>query len=1182
MPEDNKPSQNKDHSKKNSLQDQKLAPGSPKLQSEKKSTLRNKLMNTAQPADVSVPITQTPGTLGTGSAKASPINISSTKLNSIMSVSNLQPSAAVSKASTAKTGLSLSKTDRSKSQHYVRQQIQAGVPVSQLPKVNRLMNSDGKCQRVWEVAALVLSCYIPNVYIEKVLKKTDPGVKQAYREKVALCTISALMCIFLCFFTFFYQSSSCPPPNGSQYNFKDIKGGNYLPAGKVVVYGQVYDIKSWFNEKHPAIQGVQSMGKLISEGAPYDISGMFEWDNGACAQFSNVRPDCDYAKIFSKQFSGKSGLRHCHKLSSSDSILSPLRVGDVYFTWESVTEQAPSGSKSNYMVYNGLVLDMGRYLSGEQQFGPEVDLLVRRALGSDASSYFGKSPELKQIGDCMAAMYTAGTIEKDPILCLAANTILNIALIMICSLVMVRFILAVFFGWFLSWQLGKIQASRTLFQVAAGSDVENKHVQSVGTGVTAATHPQSFSLFHVVDFDVRYRELYTLCLVTAYSEGEAGLRTTIDSLAQTDYHDNYKLIFVVADGVVQGAGNPKPTGDIVLDMMQLDEAMHGPVTYETVVDEKTKEEKKILKCRNSEPQSYKAIGAGSKQHNMAKIYCGTYLTGNRRVAMILVYKFGTPAEQSGAKAGNRGKRDSQIVLMDFLSKIMLNEPLSAAQYDLFLKWSHIMTVQNDSVVKVTPDMFEIVLMVDADTKVLPDSLSRMVSVMQRDPSVMGLCGETRIMNKNESWVSMIQVFEYYTSHHLDKAFESIFGGVTCLPGCFCMYRIKAPKPLPLHLRDEPNAEELCDWIPIISNPDIVADYSESNVDTLHKKNLLLLGEDRYLTTLMLRTFPKRKMMFVPKALCKTQVPAEFQVLLSQRRRWINSTVHNLMELILVRELCGTFCFSMQFVVFLGLVGTATLPAAIIFTLVMIIRSAISEPQWVPLGLLAAILGLPAVLIMLTAGKTIYIYYMLIYLLALPVWNFVLPVYAFWHFDDFSWGQTRQVAGEKKGGDAHGHGGEDEAGKNNATIDTKLWVEWERERRRQLSEQKLDDPFGKVLASSDGLTKYGQSNKRKGFIHRFFDRKPEAMQKSASTKTGTSDTQQKESLPPQIDTKMAKLRPDVPISANLQQQQTPHTTNTGVSSALPLPSPAIAVRKKATQEDAGQNDAKSKKLTRKQV
>jgi hypothetical protein len=33
-------------------------------------------------------------------------------------------------------------------------------------------------------------------------------------------------------------------------------------------------------------------------------------------------------------------------------------------------------------------------------------------------------------------------------------------------------------------------------------------------------------------------------------------------------------------------------------------------------------------------------------------------------------------------------------------------------------------------------------------------------------------------------VTMIQVFEYYTNHHMKKAFESAFGCVTCLPGCF--------------------------------------------------------------------------------------------------------------------------------------------------------------------------------------------------------------------------------------------------------------------------------------------------------------------------------------------------------------------------------------------------------------
>jgi chitin synthase len=237
-----------------------------------------------------------------------------------------------------------------------------------------------------------------------------------------------------------------------------------------------------------------------------------------------------------------------------------------------------------------------------------------------------------------------------------------------------------------------------------------------------------------------------------------------------------------------------------------------------------------------------------------------------------------------------------------------------------------------------------------------------------------------------------------------------------------MYRIKAPK----------GGQNY--WVPILANPDVVEHYSENVVDTLHKKNLLLLGEDRYLSTLMLKTFPKRKQVFVPQAVCKTTVPDEFKVLLSQRRRWINSTVHNLMELVLVRDLCGTFCFSMQFVVFIELIGTVVLPAAIAFTfylskvsrrssgLMMLILYSVAiaikaailhtAAPVIPLILLALILGLPAILIVITAHRWSYVAWMLVYLLSLPIWNFVLPTYAFWKFDDFSWGDTRKTAGEK--------------------------------------------------------------------------------------------------------------------------------------------------------------------------
>ena len=269
----------------------------------------------------------------------------------------------------------------------------------------------------------------------------------------------------------------------------------------------------------------------------------------------------------------------------------------------------------------------------------------------------------------------------------------------------------------------------------------------------------------------------------------------------------------------------------------------------------------------------------------------------------MVVKCGTEEERaaksqeelSKKKAGNRGKRDSQLILMQFLSRVNFDDRMTELDYDIFWKIQKITG-------GITADYYQLLLMVDADTVINSTSIRYMVQTMVNDPKVMGLCGETRISNKMQSWVTMIQVYEYFTSHNLGKAFESVFGGVTCLPGCFCMYRIKA------------TTAKKDQFVPLLVNPDIVACYSENIVDTLHKKNLFLLGEDRFLSTLMLGSFPRRKMVYVPQAICHTTVPHTYKILQSQRRRWINSTIHNLLELVFLPTLCGTFCLSMQFVI----------------------------------------------------------------------------------------------------------------------------------------------------------------------------------------------------------------------------------------------------------------------------
>ncbi|KAJ1938652.1 hypothetical protein EC988_007526, partial [Linderina pennispora] len=180
------------------------------------------------------------------------------------------------------------------------------------------------------------------------------------------------------------------------------------------------------------------------------------------------------------------------------------------------------------------------------------------------------------------------------------------------------------------------------------------------------------------------------------------------------------------------------------------------------------------------------------------------------------------------------------------------------------------------------------------------------------------------------------------------------------------------------------------------------------------KNLLSLGEDRYLTTLMMKNFPQFKLKFIQDAKCKTIAPEKWGVLMSQRRRWINSTVHNLAELLFLPNLCGFCCFSMRFVVFLDLFGTLTMPTTLGYFIYLIYAAATNTADvgYISLYLIAAIYGVQMVIFVLRREWQ-HIGWMIIYLLAFPLWSCVLPIYSFWHMDDFSWGNTRVVVGDGK-------------------------------------------------------------------------------------------------------------------------------------------------------------------------
>lgn len=871
---------------------------------------------------------------------------------------------------------------------------------------------------VWNVYCAIITLWCPD-FILGCCGKRSKAEKRAWREKMGLISIILLIMGFVGFLTFGFNQAVCGSPVTRLHT-------NEVGSGYMIFHGTAYDLSG---SGHPPADGIPRRPDGALPNVLYDLpekhggqdgSFLFQNVNGKCKGLITAKKNSDIpsdandpnnlawyfpCRPFNQDGSSKPNTSveyypgyACHTSQPArDAFYLGLHgTADVFYTWDDI-----KNSSRNLMVYSGNVLDLDLlYWFEESQLNiPQRFKEVRDRKtsanaaihGRDVTRSFQSSSD-KQMAECFEEIIKVGSVDTDTVGCIASKVVLYCSLVLILSVVVARFGLALVFQWFISrkyaatktsqssdkkkrqqqiedWSediyrapprmagdisssVGGSNSDRTSkrtstflpttsrFSAVYGADRAPRRPQPTTMASQASTgpllHPGSMyrqtndsraSFLNSDSYATKvspmdgfgpagfihesvvpqppadyqpfgFPLIHSICLVTAYSEGELGLRTTLNSIATTDYPNSHKVILVICDGLIKGKGETLTTPDFALSMMK----------------DHTTPPKEV------EAFSYVAVASGAKRHNMAKIYAGFYDYGvdsavptakQQRVPMMVVVKCGTPDEATKAKPGNRGKRDSQIILMSFLQKVMFDERMTELEFEMFNGlWK---------VTGISPDYYEAVLMVDADTNVFPDSLTHMLCALVRDPDIMGLCGETKIANKRQSWVTAIQVFEYFISHHMSKSFESVFGGVTCLPGCFCMYRIKAPKGNQNY------------WVPILANPDIVEHYSENVVDTLHKKNLLLLGEDRYLTTLMLRTFPKRKQVFVPQAVCKTQVPDEFSVLLSQRRRWINSTIHNLMELVLVKDLCGTFCFSMQFVVFIELIGTLVLPAAIAFT-----------------------------------------------------------------------------------------------------------------------------------------------------------------------------------------------------------------------------------------------------------
>jgi len=152
---------------------------------------------------------------------------------------------------------------------------------------------------------------------------------------------------------------------------------------------------------------------------------------------------------------------------------------------------------------------------------------------------------------------------------------------------------------------------------------------------------------------------------------------------------------------------------------------------------------------------------------------------------------------------------------------------------------------------------DIVIFIDSDSFIEPDAVRHLVKYFA-DDSVGAVSGHTDVYNRDTNILTQMQAIRYYIAFTVYKAAESVFGIVTCCPGCCSAYR---------------------------------RSYLMEFLDAWENQTFLdapcTFGDDRSLTNYMIR---KYRTVYSEEAKAYTVVPDDFKKYMRQQQRWKKSWV----------------------------------------------------------------------------------------------------------------------------------------------------------------------------------------------------------------------------------------------------------------------------------------------------
>jgi hyaluronan synthase len=152
---------------------------------------------------------------------------------------------------------------------------------------------------------------------------------------------------------------------------------------------------------------------------------------------------------------------------------------------------------------------------------------------------------------------------------------------------------------------------------------------------------------------------------------------------------------------------------------------------------------------------------------------------------------------------------------------------------------------------------DIIIFIDSDSFIDRNCVRHLVKYFSL-PEVGAVSGHTDVYNRDENMLTRMQAIRYYIAFKVYKAAESVFGMVTCCPGCCSAYRRK-----------------------------YMMDFMD---DWLHQRFLgkeCTFGDDRSLTNFMIQ---KYRAVYSPEAKAYTVVPDTFKTYMRQQQRWKKSWI----------------------------------------------------------------------------------------------------------------------------------------------------------------------------------------------------------------------------------------------------------------------------------------------------